>query len=389
MIAVIADDFTGAAEIGGVGLRYGLKVLIETEVNHATDVDLLVIATDIRSLDTERAAVEITKITCQLLELNPVVIFKKIDSVLRGHVAAELEAQMKAMGKARALIVAANPSLGRTIVNGQYFVGGVPLAETSFSDDPDFPVHTSVVTDIVTSDHFPVVSIEWNREIPLSGLVIANVATPDDLRQWAGRITSDMVIAGGSGFFSAYLQSLNYIETGMCDTELSFGNSSLFILGSKFPKCMGLPEKFQGNDVVRSNMPENVFRGQDYDDASMEQWVRQIINQLQAGLSVMVTIEHQPIQSPDLSLRIRENIGKMVEKVAKNVALNELFIEGGATASVVFKYLGISKLIPFCEVEFGVIQMRAPNYPNLCITTKPGSYLWPENLKFKKSEPIN
>jgi hypothetical protein len=131
-------------------------------------------------LDTERAAVEITKITCQLLELNPVVIFKKIDSVLRGHVAAELEAQMKAMGKARALIVAANPSLGRTIVNGQYFVGGVPLAETSFSDDPDFPVHTSVVTDIVTSDHFPVVSIEWNREIPLSGLVIANVATPDD-----------------------------------------------------------------------------------------------------------------------------------------------------------------------------------------------------------------
>jgi uncharacterized protein YheU (UPF0270 family) len=52
-------------------------------------------------------------------------------------------------------------------------------------------------------------------------------------------------------------------------------------------------------------MPENVFRGQDYDDASMEQWVRQIINQLQAGLSVMVTIEHQPIQSPDLSLRIR------------------------------------------------------------------------------------
>jgi len=39
MIAVIADDFTGAAEIGGVGLRYGLQVLIETEVNDVSDVD--------------------------------------------------------------------------------------------------------------------------------------------------------------------------------------------------------------------------------------------------------------------------------------------------------------------------------------------------------------
>ena len=35
MIVVIADDFTGAAEIGGIGLKYGLKVVIETNLeNH-------------------------------------------------------------------------------------------------------------------------------------------------------------------------------------------------------------------------------------------------------------------------------------------------------------------------------------------------------------------
>jgi hypothetical protein len=31
MIAVIADDFTGAAEICGIGLRHGLNVILETE----------------------------------------------------------------------------------------------------------------------------------------------------------------------------------------------------------------------------------------------------------------------------------------------------------------------------------------------------------------------
>jgi len=94
MIAVIADDFTGAAEIGGVGLRYGLQVLIETVVNDVSNVDLLVIATDTRSLEASQASEEMAKITGQLMQLHPDIIFKKIDSVLRGHVALELEAQM-------------------------------------------------------------------------------------------------------------------------------------------------------------------------------------------------------------------------------------------------------------------------------------------------------
>jgi uncharacterized protein YgbK (DUF1537 family) len=45
MIAVIADDFTGAAEIGGIGLNHGLRVLIETKVKAVSGIDLLIIAT--------------------------------------------------------------------------------------------------------------------------------------------------------------------------------------------------------------------------------------------------------------------------------------------------------------------------------------------------------
>ena len=41
MIAVIADDFTGAAEIGGIGLRYGLDVIIQTKNVSQTACDLI------------------------------------------------------------------------------------------------------------------------------------------------------------------------------------------------------------------------------------------------------------------------------------------------------------------------------------------------------------
>ena len=63
MIAVIADDFTGAAEIGGIGLKYGLNVIIETKVQEVSEADLLVIATDTRSLSADQASLEIEKIT--------------------------------------------------------------------------------------------------------------------------------------------------------------------------------------------------------------------------------------------------------------------------------------------------------------------------------------
>ena len=54
MLAVIADDLTGAAEIGGIGLSYGLKVEISSKVNPSTEADLLVIATDTRSKNGNR-----------------------------------------------------------------------------------------------------------------------------------------------------------------------------------------------------------------------------------------------------------------------------------------------------------------------------------------------
>ena len=43
MIVVIADDLTGAAELGGLGLRHGLTVEIVTDTDQYSQKDLLVI----------------------------------------------------------------------------------------------------------------------------------------------------------------------------------------------------------------------------------------------------------------------------------------------------------------------------------------------------------
>jgi len=56
------------------------------------------------------------------------ILFKKIDSTLRGHVAAELAAARAALGRGRPVIIApAFPKQGRTTRNGRIYVKGVPL----------------------------------------------------------------------------------------------------------------------------------------------------------------------------------------------------------------------------------------------------------------------
>ena len=47
------------------------------------------------------------------MALKPRFIFKKLDSVLRGNIAAELAAQMKEMNCTKAIIVAGNPYFQR------------------------------------------------------------------------------------------------------------------------------------------------------------------------------------------------------------------------------------------------------------------------------------
>lgn len=67
MIVVISDDITGAAELGGIALRYGLNTIITTDItNVLPHSDILIIATDTRS-DTESGSVRAIKhLMCKL-----------------------------------------------------------------------------------------------------------------------------------------------------------------------------------------------------------------------------------------------------------------------------------------------------------------------------------
>ena len=95
MIAVIADDFTGAAELAGISLRYGLTVEICLNDVSSTKADVLIVCTDSRSMQKAAAIYCTADAVEAILKFKPSLLYKKIDSVLRGYVIDEIKVQME------------------------------------------------------------------------------------------------------------------------------------------------------------------------------------------------------------------------------------------------------------------------------------------------------
>lgn len=396
MIAVIADDFTGAAEIGGIGIRFQMKVEIVTRVSIEPDTDLLIIVTDTRSKSAEEAINDIYLITSQLMKLNPELIYKKIDSVLRGHIIAELLAQMKIMGKQRALAIPANPHLGRVIKDGMYYLKDVRLHETGFRSDPEFVmsnsdrIHSSDVIDILRYnnsadlEHFNIIVAKTDVPFPDKGIIIGEALSSDDLRLWAKRMDDHTLIAGASSFFLALLEHLQYPHReGAFEKPIAYSDGNmLLVCGSSFSKSKKMVAKVLADGAPVSLMPSALLHA---DGALLsglqDQWALDIISLFATHNHVIVAADPEAIYpAKELGRDISKHIAKVVGEVMKRLPVQELMLEGGSTASSILNEMHLEKLYPQQELADGVIRTSVPGNTALHITFKPGSYRWPESI---------
>lgn len=201
-ILVIADDLTGAAEIGGLAHGMGLQAGIFTSYAHVDQsVDAVIIDTHTRNKDATDVP-EIIRTRLKGLEPKKYdLIYKKTDSVMRGPVYAELREVMSLCGKTKTLLVPANPSKNRLIIDGRYFIDGHPIDETGFKDDPDYPCNSSRVEEMIL-DNPGDVSFVKNVDLATNGTVlIPPVGSWTDIEKYAQNIPAGCLIAGGSDFF--------------------------------------------------------------------------------------------------------------------------------------------------------------------------------------------
>lgn len=142
----LADDLSGALDAAAAFHHAGrrMRVVLSAVDWTSRDPDEVIgVTTETRNAPAEVAAAAVRNAIAHGRAQGARLVYKKIDSTLRGPVAAELDAVAAAIPDSRILFAPANPAFGRTVRDGRLLVRGVPVTETEFARDPMSPARQS------------------------------------------------------------------------------------------------------------------------------------------------------------------------------------------------------------------------------------------------------
>lgn len=376
MIAVIADDLTGAAELAGIGLNHGLRTEVSTTVDEYCDADLLVIATDTRSLAVNEAKDIVHDLTVQLQQLKPRFLFKKIDSVLRGHIIEELQSQLTASALKRALIVPGNPHHSKKLIADTFHYNDQPIHLSDFANDPTFPALSSNILELLRADE-RIQLVKKENRLPSTGIIIGGAEDEDDLKYWISKTDGNTLLAGSANLFTTLLEYLTTPQRIEIPDPETTGRR-LFVFGSTF--YQGKLNLLDGkhNNIPVHYVPAATICAETSGDNVHALFASHVASSIVAANNAIIAINPDFIKDIKVDpVLLSHKMADIAKQVIDHTDLHELLIEGGATAWAILERLNIKKLYPSKLIAPGVIHMRIAGNNQLCLTLKPGSYPWP------------
>jgi uncharacterized protein YgbK (DUF1537 family) len=154
-VAILADDVTGAGDTAVQFAEAGWPAFLQ-RVPRAPELPAVAAvarALNTRALPAALANRRTSAAVAHQLDAGVTRLYVKIDSTMRGSVAAQLEGALSAWRVrhpgAFVVLCPAYPAMGRTISQGRLWVDGRPLESSPAGTDPVTPVTTSIMTELV------------------------------------------------------------------------------------------------------------------------------------------------------------------------------------------------------------------------------------------------
>jgi len=377
-ILVIADDFTGAAEIGGIAHLFGLSVKIQTDLTipGEKEDDVVVIDTNTRSFSPDKAYIVLQSLLKDQNFSAFDFIYKKVDSVLRGPIASEIKAILSIADFNHAVLVPANPSKERTIKNGKYYINRISIDKTEFKHDPEYPRNSAFVKDLIIDNNEKQISGHPTKEHTLTNLEIPDAYSTDNLKEIVRtRLTKYCLAAGGADFFTAIMMHKFKLNKSIKASYTYGGGRRHFIIGTRSLNGLGTIDTLQTQGYTCFYLPEQSLET----ETVYNKFKDQIITTLEKGQSLIIARPENELIGSLVLQRIIRLLSKTAEVlINKCNSGDEIFIEGGETASTIIRNQDVNLRIR--EVlGAGVVKLELNN-SGICVIVKPGSYPWPENV---------
>jgi D-threonate/D-erythronate kinase len=362
---ILADDLTGAADCAvAFGRRGHAAMVIWGEIGEASDRRLPVLAygTASRGLAAEAAAGRHADVLERLSEPGR-LLFKKIDSTLRGHPAAEVAAALAHLksrsGPAFGVFAPAFPATGRTTVDGRVLVDGRALEQAEvWRRDHIYP-NADLVDVLATAG---IRSVKVRLAIVRGGdlraafarlagegnvIAVCDAETDHDLRliAEASLPASPATFFIGSAGFAHALAGLAHALAGLDAGDIAepprmkpSASGTLIVVGSLAGASRSAARELEATGTVKHFpvAPQMLLNG----GAGRGSLAADVMKRLSGGGDALIEIMMD--DKPDLSLgpRLAQRLADALQSVAP--AIGAFAATGGETAAILLSRLALT-----------------------------------------------
>ena len=357
LVGIVADDLTSATDGAAPFLAKGHAPLIARDIGGFERRAVVAIDTNSRASTTAMAETAIAAAVAALAEAR--LLFKTVDSTLRGHVRAEIVAAFRASRRSRLVIAPAFPEARRLTIGGFQQVNGVPVGDSIYGRDPVHPALTSRIADLIDPQ----------------------LGQPVVLSQAGSDVTAPVLILDADSQTALNRQVLRIPDP---ETVLWVGSPGLAIalaaLVATAPRGQEAADDTARRVLIVAGSANPVAHAQC--DALRAQ-----------GVPVVTDLAEAPGDAPILCLRAprhRQNdasavLSKLVTQAAATLARRDydvVIATGGETMAAILDRLGIRRFILTGELEPGFPVGRAERTDGtpLTIAMKAGGFGTPATL---------
>jgi uncharacterized protein YgbK (DUF1537 family) len=409
---LIADDLTGGADAGAQFAKRSLSTLL-ISVKEGTRIDftkygstdVLVINTDSRKLTPDKASHLVSSL-CREYDRNLFpVIYKKIDSTLRGNIGFEIDAILKETNIPICFITPAYPEQDRTLVNGILRVGGKPVALTEAARDAASPVQESHVQKLLQDqsqnnigkidlshvaagrEHLKkIVKDERNKG---NKIIIFDAVTRQDLRSVAEAgfdLDKRPLFVGSAGLAEEVARELSPRERSTKTQTATKPLTHVFIIsGSVSNVTHEQLKRLQRRDILSFELSKSFLIKEDPDfEAAKGELIPIISDALAKGHVILRTCSKRLTSGAPETFPIHLKIAKVIGEVALSVLKESrvgirdtaLVLTGGDTAFSVLSLLKIEGVEIEGEILEGIVigHLVGGKWDGLKVVTKAGAF---------------
>ncbi len=414
-IGVVADDITGANDIGVMFAQNGYAVNVIPLDNgpEAADfegTDVLVIHTGSRLDDAATAAAKTRKAAAFLKEQDCDLIYAKTCSVFRGNIGATFDAVQDVLGVKTSMVIAGFPRNGRTTLDGVHYLNGVPVAETAFAKDPVTPLKWSRLDQLIgNQSRRPCRSFtggwldrpEEEGRAHLEALkreaayVIFDVRSQRDLARISALIAGERSICGSSAVCEELPKAWGEASAPPACPDLTENGGGVVILaGSLTPETAEQVDRLERSGIRRCMMDPARLLEAGKRETEVRQAAARAAECLAAGENILIYASRDRNRVRDEAERLGMDgveagrcISQAFEQVAGTVRTEtgcmRYVVAGGGTSDAVSRGLGVRSMRIWQEIEAGVPVMTGLTGEGgrLLLVFKSGSFGSPDFLR--------